>query len=99
MLERTLSWLERIKLSRRDQNLPPEELARQLILGLYQYITSDPNGDLTAGRLTRFLGLGDVRRLTRLIMVAYKPCLRLDFKKFIWIFLIKRISGGEYKNA
>ncbi len=82
MLERALSWLERlggieavlgerIKLSRHDRNLPPEELARRLILGLYQYITSNPNGDLTTNRLSRFFDIGDNRRLTTLIRIAF----------------------------
>ena len=82
MLERALSRLrelggieavlgEKITLSWRDRNLPPEELERKLILGIYQYITSDPNGDLTTGRLTRFLGLADDRGLTRLIRTAF----------------------------
>ena len=35
---------ERIKLSWRNRNLPPEELERKLILGIYQYIASNPNG-------------------------------------------------------
>jgi len=61
MLERALSWLERlggieavmgkrIILRRRDVNLPQEELQRRLILGLYQYIISNPNRDLTGER-------------------------------------------------
>ncbi|HDD56816.1 MAG TPA: hypothetical protein ENG18_02205 [Nitrososphaeria archaeon] len=82
MFERALSWLERlggieavlgerITLSWRDRNLPPEELARRLILGLYQYITSNPNEDLTTNRLSRFFDIGDNRRLTTLIRIAF----------------------------
>jgi len=50
MLEKALSRLrelggieavlgERITLSWRDQHLPPKELKRKLIIGIYQYIT------------------------------------------------------------
>jgi len=50
MLEKALSRLrelggieavlgEKITLSWRDQHLPPEELKRKLIIGIYQYIT------------------------------------------------------------
>ena len=49
MLEKALSRLrelggieavlgEKITLSRHDEHLPPEELERRLILGIYQYI-------------------------------------------------------------
>ena len=82
MLEKALSRLrelggikavlgERIILSRRDERLPPEELTRRLILGIYRYIASNPDEDLTMGRLTRFLGLGDNRELARLIRAAF----------------------------
>ena len=82
MLERALSRLrelggieavlgEKIILSWRDRNLPPEELARRLILGLYQYIMSNPNEDLTTNRLSRFFDIGDNRRLTTLIRIAF----------------------------
>jgi len=82
MLERALSWLEklggieavmgkRIILRKRDVNLPQEELQRRLILGLYQYIASNPNRDLTAKGLTRFLGLRDSRELSKLIKAAF----------------------------
>ena len=82
MLERALSRLrelggieavlgENIEFSRHDENLPPEELERKLILGIYQYIMSNPDSDLTANGLSRFFGIGDPRRLTRLIRIAF----------------------------
>jgi len=82
MLEKALSRLrelggieavlgERITLSWQDRNLPPEELARRLIIGIYQYIMSNPNGGLTTYRLSRFFGIGDDRELTRLIRIAF----------------------------
>lgn len=82
MLEKALSRLrelggieavlgERVKLSWRDEYLPPEELAKWLILGLYQCIASDPNGGLTAQGLSRFLSLADARGLTKLIRIAF----------------------------
>ena len=82
MLERGLSWLERlggieavmeeiIILRKRDANLPQEELQRRLILSLYQYIASNPNRDLTAKGIARFLGLRDSRELSRLIKAAF----------------------------
>jgi len=82
MFERALSWLERlggieavmkkiIILRKRDVNLPQEELQRRLILGLYQYIVSNPNRDLTGPSLSRFLGLGDTRKFHRLIKAAF----------------------------
>ena len=82
MLEKALSWLERlggieavlgerIKLSWHDRNLPPEELERKLILGIYQYIASNPNSSLTTSRLSRFFDIGDNRRLTALIRLAF----------------------------
>ena len=108
MFERALSWLERlggieavlgerITLSWRDRNLPPEELARRLILGLYQYITSNPNEDLTTNRLSRFLGIGDSRRLIRLIRVAFPdhipPPSRRIFGSIINI--LRREAGAD----
>ena len=82
MLEKALSRLrelggieavlgERITLSWRDRNLPPEELERKLILGIYQYITSNPNSDLTTNGLSRFFGIGDPRCLAGLIRIAF----------------------------
>ena len=82
MLEKALSRLrelggieavlgEKITLSWRDQHLPPEELKRKLILGIYQYIASNPDGDLKTHKLARFLGLADPRQLTTLIRVAF----------------------------
>jgi len=82
MLEKALSRLrelggievvlgEKITLSWRDQHLPPEELKRKLIIGIYQYITSNPNSDLTANGLSRFFGIRDPRWLTRLIRIAF----------------------------